>query len=256
MRTDVHTHTTFSDGSALSAMIEAAEAAGLDGLGLTDHCILTEDAFGRHETYDLDETYERRRERIDTARATTDLTLYDAAEVSYVPGDADRIREFLATADFEYSIGSVHFAGDYDYTSDAQYVDSAAGVRRDAVERYYDTVVDLVEADLFDVLGHLDLPERLETLRGVSRPSDYDRVAAALADSRTVPELNAGRVNDALGRPHPDPSMLSRFADHGVGFVLGTDSHRPEEVTTRVPTLRDRIARSAIDCLEIDAVLA
>jgi histidinol-phosphatase (PHP family) len=255
MRTDVHAHTTYSDGSDLSAMIEAAEAAGVDGLGLTDHCILTADAFGRHETYDLDETYERRREHIDRARETTDLTLYDAAELSYVPEDSDRIAEFLTTADFDYTIGSVHFASGYDYTSDSQYVDSSDGVRREAVECYYDAVVELVETELFDVLGHLDLPERLETLRGHTRPSDYDRVAAALSDSRTVPELNAGRVNGSLGRLHPNPAMLSTFADRGVDFVLGTDSHRPDELRRRVPTLRDRVAQSQIDLLCIDALL-
>jgi histidinol-phosphatase (PHP family) len=255
MRTDVHAHTEFSDGSDLSAMIEAAEAAGLDGLGLTDHCILTEDAFGRHEKYDFDETYERRRERIDRARETTDLTLYDGVELSYAPSDSDRIGDFLATADFDYTIGSVHFAGGYDYTSDRQYADSCDEVRRDAVDRYYDAVVDLVGTELFDVLGHLDLPERQETLRGYSRPSDYDRVAAALSDSRTVPEINAGRINGSLGRPHPDPSMLSRFADRGISFVLGTDSHRPDEIRTRVPALCDCIARSDIACLDIAALL-
>lgn len=47
MRTDIHTHTTFSDGSDLSAMVGAAEDAGPDGIGLTDHCIVTADAFCR-----------------------------------------------------------------------------------------------------------------------------------------------------------------------------------------------------------------
>ena len=40
--------------------------------------------------------------------------------------------------------------------------------RRAAVECYYDAVVALVESELFDIVGHLDLPERLETLRGYS----------------------------------------------------------------------------------------
>jgi histidinol-phosphatase (PHP family) len=35
MRTDIHAHTTFSDGSDLSAVGGAAEDAGLDGTGLT-----------------------------------------------------------------------------------------------------------------------------------------------------------------------------------------------------------------------------
>ncbi|RCU44270.1 histidinol phosphatase [Haloplanus salinus] len=256
MQTDIHTHTTFSDGSDLSAMIDAAETAGLDALGLTDHCIVTDDAFGRRATYDLVKTYEQRREAVDAAREETTLTLYDAAEVSYVASEADAIREFLSTADFEYTIGSVHFADQYDYTANAQYAEAEDETCRAAVERYYDAVVELVESELFDVLGHLDLPERLPTLRGFSIPDDYERVAAALADSRTVPEINAGRVNRSLNRVHPDPGMIASFSNHGIKFVLGTDSHRPDEIVTRVPALEAVVDRSTIDIIEFDSLLS
>ena len=170
MRTDVHSHTTFSDGSNLSEMIEAAEAAGIDALGLTDHCIVTDDSFGRRAQYDLVETYAQRRDAVDAARKETTLTLYDAAEVSYVESEATAIREFLSTAGFEYTTGSVHFAEQYDYTTDVQHVEADAETRRAAVERYYDAVVALVESELFDVLGHLDLPERLPPSVTFGRP--------------------------------------------------------------------------------------
>ena len=214
MRTDVHAHTAFSDGTELSAMIAAAEEAGLDGLGLTDHCIVTDDAFGRRAKYDLVESYERRREVIDAAREETDLRLYDAAEVSFVASETEVIRDFLRTADFDYTVGSVHFAGEYDYTSDAPYADADEAARRSVVKRYYDAVVALVDAELFDVLGR------------------------------------------SLGRPHPDPAMLGVFAAHDVGFVLGTDSHRPAELTERVPELRAVVDDAAIELVEIDSVLA
>ena len=255
MRTDVHAHTTFSDGSELASMVKAAESAGLDALGLTDHCIVTEDPFGRHERYDLAETYERRRAAIDAARAETDLRLYDAAEMSYVAGEEAAIESFLSTAGFEYTIGSVHFVDDDTYTKNIPYADADDETRRAAVARYYDAVVALVESELFDVLGHLDLPERQSTLRGFSRPEDYERVAAALADSRTVPELNAGRVNRSLGRPHPNPEMLQRFSKHGIEFVLGTDSHRPAELPQRVPELEAAVDASSLERVELDSLL-
>lgn len=256
MRTDVHTHTAFSGGSDLLSMVEAAEDAGLCGLGLTDHCTVTEDAFGRRAQYDFVETYERRRKPIEAARERTSVTLYDAVETSYVASDTDRIRAFLETAEFDYTIGSVHFAGEYDHTGDAPYLGEDDAFRRAAVERYYDAVVGLVESGLFDVLGHLDLPERLETLRGHSQPGDYDRVVAALADSETVPEISAGRVNRSLGRPHPDPSMLERFDGHDIAFVLGSDSHRPGELTKRVPELQAAVEETAVELVGIDDLLA
>jgi len=238
MDADLHAHTTYSDGSSLPAMCRAAEAVGLDALGFTDHLIVVDDDFGRRERYDLVETYERRREAIERVRPRTDLTVWDAAEVSYVADAEAETADFLAAADFDYTIGSVHFAGEYDYTTAAGYADASDTERRAAVERYFDAVVAAVDSELFDVLGHLDLPERMAALRGHARRSDYERVAAALSDSATVPEINAGRVHDSLGRVHPDPAMLDAFLDRDVRFVLGSDSHAPREIERRAPALR------------------
>jgi histidinol-phosphatase (PHP family) len=256
MDADWHTHTTYSDGSDLDAMIGAAEAAGLSALGLTDHCIVTEDAFGRRAQYDLVETYERRRSAIDAARDTTEVTLYDAAELSYVEHEESNIETFLDGADFAYTIGSVHFAGPYDYTSAAQYANVDPAERGAAVERYYDAVVSLVESGLFDVLGHLDLPERVPPLRRHTTRDDYERVARALADSATVPEVNAGRAFRSLGRVHPDPGMLDVFREHGIAFVLGSDSHAPAELERRVPRLRTVADTHDLDPVAVDSVLA
>jgi histidinol phosphatase-like PHP family hydrolase len=50
--------------------------------------------------------------------------------------------------------------------------------------------------------------------------------------------------------------MFSRFEDHGVEFALGSDSHRPDELTDRVPALQASIDDAAIELVEIDEVLA
>jgi histidinol-phosphatase (PHP family) len=255
MDVDVHAHTTYSDGTALPSMIDAAERRGLDALGLTDHCIVVDDDFGRRERYDLVETYERRRAAIDRFRDRTSLGLYDAAEVSFVADAVAETRAFLAEADFAYTIGSVHFAGPYDYTSAADYADATVEQRRVAVDRYYDAVVAAVESGLFDVLGHLDLPERLPALRGCSTRGDYRRVAAALAANDVVPELNAGRVHRSLGRIHPNPAMLDVFEQSGVAFVTGTDSHAPAELDERVPAVRAAVENHDVDVVGVEAVL-
>ncbi|GCF15994.1 histidinol-phosphatase [Haloarcula mannanilytica] len=238
MEIDIHTHTTYSDGSDLNAMIAAAENAGLSALGVTDHCIVTDDEFGRRATYDLVETYQQRREDIDTERESTELRLYDAAEMSYVEEDESEIAAFLDAARFAYTIGSVHFAGQYNYTSGKQFKDADASQCRTAVERYYDALVALIESELFEVVGHLDLPERIPALRRHTIRADYERVAQALAESRTVPEVNAGRVHRSLGRVHPDPGMFELFTEYGIQFVLGSDSHTPSELSQRIPEIR------------------
>lgn len=50
--------------------------------------------------------------------------------------------------------------------------------------------------------------------------------------------------------------MLERFDDHDVAFVLGSDSHRPDELTARIPELRAVAENTAVELVGIDDVLA
>ncbi|ELY41803.1 PHP domain-containing protein [Natronorubrum tibetense] len=252
---DLHTHTQFSDGSSLESMVTAAADAGCTGIGLADHCILVDDDFSRRERYDLAETYERRRERIDDARDRFDLRLFDAVELSYVRGTDDQIGAFLEEAAFDYSIGAVHFAEAYDYATGAPYAECPPADRREAVDTYYETVIELIESELFDIAAHLDLPERHPQLRGVTTAAHYEALAAALADSRTKPEINAGRVFRSLGRVHPNPELLDVFVDREIEFVLGSDSHTPDEIGRRVPFLEQFVETNQAVTVDAPAFL-
>jgi histidinol-phosphatase (PHP family) len=234
---DLHTHTTYSDGSDTREMVAAATRAGHDGVGLADHCILWEDRFGRRDRFDLVDTYEERREVIADLRREYDVAVYDAVEMTYAPDHEREIERFLDRADFDYAIGSVHLLGDYDVTAPGPFVDLAPAEKRRVVDRYFDWQVALVESGLFDVVGHLDLPERVPALQGVATRAHYERVAAALAASSTLPELNAGR-SLRLDVFHPNPAYLEAFRAADVPFVLGTDAHRPHEVTERFDAIR------------------
>ena len=127
IRHDYHAHSQFSDGSEMAAMVRAAAAAGLAGIGIADHCIVFEDEFGRRDQFDLVETYERRRERITEIREEFDVAVFDAAEVSYHPDHEVATRSFLREAEFDYVVGSVHFTDEFDVTATAPYVDLSEG---------------------------------------------------------------------------------------------------------------------------------
>ena len=233
---DLHTHSTYSDGSDLRSMVEAAREAGLSGIGITDHCTLIDDDFGRSDRFDLEDTYEDRRREIEALRDEVDLEIYDGVEVCYSPAIEDRISTFLDEASFDYAIGSVHFADGYDFTTGAG-TGSTSDERRAAVDRYFERQIDLVESGLFEVIAHVDLPNRLPALRDLATEAHYRRLADALDGSRTVPEINAGRVRRDYGDIHPNRAYLDAF--DGLPFVASSDAHRPHEVGPRVAVLDD-----------------
>ena len=242
--TDYHVHSNYSDGTQMPRMLAAAVDAGLDGVGFADHCNVSRREWlqeGKREYgFNLDQTYELRRQGIESLRKRYDLAVYDAVELDYDPQDEDDIEAFLAEANFDYVIGSVHRVDGTEVQSSAPFEDASESERRAVVDDYYDRLVSLVESELFEIAAHVDLVERTPQLRGYTTADHHEMVADAFARSRTVPEVNAGRaLRESYGEYHPEPDFLDRLRERGVDFVAGSDSHRPAEIRDRIPALSE-----------------
>lgn len=239
---DYHVHSDYSDGTDMAAMVEAARTAGLDGVGFADHCNVSAEEPGVSRSFDLDETYPERRREIEALREASDVRIFDAVEMDYRPADEERIEAFLDEAAFEYAIGSVHHVGHRNVVVPGEFADDSEDERAAFVDRYFGLVTDLIESELFDVVAHVDVTERNPELRDYATVEQYEAVADALATSRTVPELNAGRAFGDYGELHPHPQFVDVLRSAGVRFVTGTDAHTPDELRSRAEYLADAVA--------------
>ncbi|MEF8878629.1 MAG: PHP domain-containing protein, partial [Haloarculaceae archaeon] len=164
MNADYHVHSNYSDGSFIWSMCRAAEEAGLEAVGIADHCNVSPDerradrkkAMG----FNLDLTYERRREGIENVREHFDLRVFDAVEMDYDPDDEGSIETFLEEAGFDYAVGSVHVLDGMNVHVESYFADKSEAERRDLVDRYFEKLVALAESELFEVAAHPDLLER------------------------------------------------------------------------------------------------
>lgn len=248
---DYHAHSNYSDGRFLAEMLGAAEDAGLAGIGIADHCNVSTDErarqFSREFGFNLDLTYERRRDAIESLRGRYALRIYDAVEMDYRPEDESAIGEFLDSAGFDYAVGSVHTV-EGNNLHDEDYFGAKTRAEREAVvDTYVDRVVSLIDSELFAIAAHLDLPQRNQALRGFFTEDHYHRIAAALEESRTVPELNAGRVNDDYGQFHPGPDFREILAEYDVQFTFGTDAHTPGSLVANSESLSTFAAEWGVD---------
>ncbi|MDY6819723.1 MAG: PHP domain-containing protein [Halobacteriales archaeon] len=248
---DYHVHSTYSDGRHLPRMVRAAAEAGLAGVGIADHCMVTnrevfQDA-RRQFGFNLDITYKRRRRAIETLRDRFDIAIYDAVEVDYHPADEAAIDAFLDRAGFEYSLGSVHTVDDVNLHDETYFAELSPTERTAVVDTYFDRVVALIESDRFDIAAHLDLTERNPALRGIATTDHYRRVADALVESRTIPELNAGRILEEYGAFHPANEFIELLCARDVPFVAGSDSHDPGSLADRVDRLDQRFDDLGVD---------
>jgi histidinol-phosphatase (PHP family) len=256
MRFDYHTHSTYSDGSFLWSMTHAAEAAGFEGVGFADHCNVSPDPKQEDRKkamgFNLDATYELRREGIDLVRDRFDVRIFDAVEMDYEPDDETAIREFLDRAAFDYAIGSVHYLDGVNVHVQPYFEGKSEAERREMVDQYFDKLVALADSELFDIAAHPDLFERTPALRGLATREQYERAAEAFADSRTVPEINAGRALRDYGEFHPTPTFLDVLAEYDVEVTAGTDSHDPDDVAPRKEAIEDVLAERGLEPVELD----
>ncbi|MDF9745164.1 PHP domain-containing protein [Natrinema salsiterrestre] len=240
---DFHVHSNYSDGDFLRSMVRAAESAGLEGVGFADHCNVARrerpESMRSVYGFNLDLTYERRRRGIERLRDDSEIEIYDAVEMDYDPRDEPAIDGFLSEADFDYAIGSVHDVDGHNVQIASHFEDMSDAERDAVVDGYFDRLVALVESELFDIAAHVDLLERTPPLRGRATEDHYRRVAQAVADSRTVPEVNAGRALADAAVVHPSESFLTVLREHDVAVTVGTDSHHPAEIPDRVDFLTD-----------------
>ena len=253
---DYHAHSNYSDGTALPSMVRAAEEAGLDGIGFTDHCNVSD----RPETVrakcmtgnNLDLTYERRRQAIEILRERFDVAIHDAVEMDYDPRDEAEIRAFLDEAGFDYAVGSVHELDETNVHFESHFAELSEEERRAEVETYFDRLISLIESELFEVAAHVDLIERNPALRGYATEEQYREVATAFARSRTVPEINAGRIHDDYGEFHPAPAFHEVLLSEDIAFTVGSDSHKPADIGPRTEELRAYLDEVGAEPVRLD----
>lgn len=251
MQHDFHTHSTYSDGSFIDWMVRKAAEIGLDGIGISDHATVSDRPamrdHRRRSGYNLDLTYERRRDVIDGLRSEYDIAVYDAVEIDYDPRDEAAISAFLDAAEFDYALGSVHFVDGVNVHRPGPFRDRSRAERRRLVEGYFDDLESLIRSELFDIAAHPDIVERNEALRGLAGPDQYERIAEAFAASETIAEINAGRVTNDYGEFHPRPAFLETLLAADCRLTVGTDAHHPSQLDDRVDALEDAIDRYGIE---------
>ena len=224
---DCHFHSEHSCDSdvPLTTFCQRALELGLSHICPTEHVDFDPQdiCYGYFDV----ETYSR---DVDTCqeRFSGQMALLKGVEIDYQFRFDTEIRAFLAQHNFDFVIGSVHYA-------DGLYVQDALLDAYDpdtAYRRYFSAVRETAASGLFDVVGHLDMLKRHAIPRwgafDARRYSDeIEAVLQATIETGTGLEINTSGLRQAPAETFPGLETLRRYRElGGEVLTLGSDSHR------------------------------
>ncbi len=229
---DYHLHGNFSGhGSGeLVEYVDSALAKGFVEIGFSDHLPKVVDPDPYHAM--LEEELPR---YVDTVLSLREryrgrITIRLGIEADYFEGHEDATRELLARFPFDYVLGSIHFLGDWHFTSREGLPRYAEEDPATAFPLYFDLLGRMIATGLFDVVAHPDALRRgsFHPVRSLDR--EYGVLARLLAARGMAIELNTGGIRRGRGAPYPDRDLLAACVASGVPITLGSDAHSPQDV--------------------------
>ena len=233
---DCHTHTKFSADSEMLAKDAIAKAESL-GFGII---------FTEHFDYDLpgdiDFTFkpeeyfaEYEKLRGENVRLGVEVGFRDTARQIN--------KNFIASADFDMVIGSVHLVDDLDIYYPEYFADKTKTV---AYKRYFETMIASAAVEDFDVLGHIDYicrksPYEKPAIDYETFHADIDEVLKIIIEREKVLELNTRRLDKKSVVDELLP-IYRRYKELGGKFItIGSDAHNVGAVGNYFDTASDMV---------------
>ncbi|MDO4866275.1 MAG: histidinol-phosphatase [Clostridia bacterium] len=233
-KSNVHSHTTFSDGrDSAEDMVRAALALGFHTLG-----------FSEHGCADYD----------DSAMPACRETEYRTEVLRLRSEYAGRIElllgcehDWLAPPSpygYDYTIESVHYVRkdgalwSVDWTREklvAAAREFYGGDFYRLCRDYFRTVCESIEGTNADILGHIELVMKFNEARDLFDDADPRYLGPALecaelaARSGRLVEINTGAIAKGYRtQPYPGPAMLKRVRECGGRVILSSDCHNSD----------------------------
>ncbi len=232
-RSNVHTHTCFSDASnTVEEMVQAALARGFTSLGFSDHGAASYDSAAMHD----EPGYRAEVLRVKEKYAGL-LEIALGYEHDSFAADAD-------LSPYEYIIESVHYLH-----KDGVYIpiDLSASMLQHGVDLLYGGDALAMAKDYFanvnrsmtdvqaDIVGHIGLITKFSETSPLFDSADprylaYARETVSLAAERGIlVEVNTGAMSRGYRTaPYPDLALLKLLKEKGGRITITSDCHRAE----------------------------
>ncbi|MEM2930047.1 MAG: histidinol-phosphatase [Thermoproteota archaeon] len=252
MKINYHIHTTFSDGSSsMSDCCEAAIRKGFDEIAFTDHLTVFPD--GSSAVHSLNwlrlENYVKEAKMV-SEKCGSRLTVKLGLEVDYIPGNEKFLEDMLASYDFDFLMGSVHFVGGICIDSPKHRVMMEKEIGRHGFNKFYSKYMQLVsksvETSLFNVVGHIDIV-RIWGFNPNNGLLDEQNVLNLVKQHGMCIEASSRGLRQPVSSIYPSQRIMRKARELGIPLTIGTDAHSLEEIDYAYDSLISYVKAFAYD---------
>lgn len=234
MRVDYHTH-HYRCGHAqgqIDDYVEAAIAAGLHEIGISDHSPIyhlgddphpvPETAMSQHElpAY-IDEMLAVKQRFADR------ITVRLGVESDYILGWDEHYRRLWRQYPLDYVIGSVHWLDRWSIFSQDRPVGRDA---QEVYDQYLYTTQAAARSGAYDIIGHLDCLKTRGHIPDMQITPLLEETVRILAASNVAVELNTSGWRKPIRACYPRTELLELCHHYAVPVTLASDAHAPQDV--------------------------
>ncbi len=253
---NLHTHTSFSDGSGEPELyVSEAIRQDFSTLGFTDHApVPFSNSFAiRGEKMDAYCACILNLKKKYSSMPGTDINILLGLEIDFIPGVTDSIDTYRAGYPFDYMIGSVHLVKNGNHP-DLWFIDGPeisiyeTGLRdifggniRNAVTSYYHQIQEMIAGQKPDVVGHLDKIRMYNRNRYFSGQESWygkliDETLSLVKKNGCILEVNTrGLYKKRSESLFPDIPVLKKILAMEIPVMICSDAHKPNEISLLFP---------------------
>ena len=221
---DYHLHGNFCGHGVgdLEEYVVVALKKGIREIGFSAHLPKVTDPDPYHAM--LEEDLPR---YVDKVRALSekyhdDIVIRLGIEADYFEGYEDRTMRLVEAYPFDYVIGSLHFLGDWHFTSRAGLPRYKHENPDEAFPLYFEVLERMILTGIFDIVGHPDALKRSFFVPSIDLEPYYRRIASVLKGVDMAAEVNSAGLRRNAGSIYPSRDFLSILIEEGVPLTLGS----------------------------------
>ncbi|MCX6345369.1 MAG: histidinol-phosphatase [Armatimonadetes bacterium] len=235
MFTSYHVHSTFSDGNnTVLEIVQAADAIGLDEIGISDHYVLLPNGETVCWSMPLDalDSYFASIAQAAQWASGRNLVVKYGLEVDFDPATVDQLNGILSGYRFDYIIGSVHFFDGFPIDECKERWDEITLRERDDLIRgYWNRIAQMARTGQYDIAAHLDLYKKFGHLPGVDISADISLALDAIAEAGMSVEINPSGWHKPVGEAYPSQMILVECKKRGIPILITSDAHTADDLT-------------------------